>query len=85
MYADRGGSRQRNTRPISPWSISLQHVWGNGGSIKEVVRYIYVVLLQEEAINKMKRKTETTEDPVEVNYVTKKVKMSSDKCIILFN
>lgn len=54
-------------------------------SSQEVVRYIYVVLLQEEAINKMKRKTETTEDPVEVNYVTKKVKMSSDKCIILFN
>ena len=42
--------------------------------MKEIVRYIYVVSLQEEAINKMKRKTETTEDPVEVNYVTKKVR-----------
>lgn len=47
----------------------------HGGSAEEVLRYIYVVLLQEEAINKMKRKTETTEDPVEVNYVTKKVKI----------
>ena len=33
----------------------------------------------------MKRKTETTEDAVKVNYVTKKVKLSSDECIILFN
>ena len=45
------------------------------------MRFIYSVLLQEEAILKMKRKTETTEDPVEVNYVSKKVKQSSDKCI----
>jgi len=44
----------------------------HGGSINEVVRFIYVVLLREEAIIKMKRKTETAEDPVEVNYVTKK-------------
>ena len=43
-----------------------------------VVRFIYVVLLQEEAISKMKRKTEATED-----YVSKKVKHSSDECIIV--
>lgn len=57
----------------------------HGGSINEVVRFIYVVLLREEAIIKMKRKTETVKDPVEVNYVTKKVKQSSNECIILFN
>jgi len=33
----------------------------------------------------MKRKTETTEDPAEVNYVTKKVKQSSNECVILRN
>ena len=51
----------------------------------EVVRFVYVVLLQEEAINKMKRETETVKDPVEVNYVAKKVKQNSNECIILFN
>ena len=53
----------------------------DGGLSEAPVRFIYSVLLQEEAIIKMKRKTETTEDPVEVNYVSKKVKQSSDKCI----
>ena len=48
-----------------------------------VVRFIYVVLLQEEAITKMKRKTEATEDSVEGNYVSKKVKQYSDECIVL--
>lgn len=33
----------------------------------------------------MKCKIEIMEDFVEVNYVIKKVKMSLDKCIILFN
>ena len=49
------------------------------------MRFVYVVLLQEEAINKMKRETETVKDPVEVNYVAKKVKQNSNECIILFN
>lgn len=81
MYADHEGSRYHYARPIPPWDDSLFHVWSYGGLREALARFSYSVLLQEGAINKMKRKTETTEDPVEVNYVSKKVKQSSDKCI----
>lgn len=76
MYADHEGSRYHYARPIPPFVPRVKH----GGLREALTRFSYSVLLQEEAINKMKRKTETTEDPVEVNYVSKKVKQSSDKC-----
>lgn len=41
---------------------------------------VYVVLLQEEVINKMKRKTEATEDSVEVDNTSRKVKQSPKEC-----
>ena len=47
------------------------------------MRFTYVVLFQEEAISKMKRKAEATEDSVEGNYVSKKVKQNLDECIVL--
>lgn len=42
---------------------------------------IYVALLQEVVISNMKRKTDATEDSVEVNNTSKKVKQSPNESL----
>ena len=50
------------------------------GMVAEGAR-VALSLSQEQVINKMKRKTDTTEDSVEVNNTSKKVKQSSNEYI----